>query len=57
MTHMHLQFTLRALFGWTTLFCGLAASAFAPSPYGTLSLAVVLLSLIAFWPWLFGHGG
>jgi hypothetical protein len=56
MTHMHLQFTLRALFGWTTLFCGLAASAFAPSPYGTLSLAVVLLSLIAFWPWLFGHG-
>jgi hypothetical protein len=57
MGHMRLQFTLRALFGWTTLFCGLAGSVFAPSPYGTLSLLNVLVSLIAFWPWMFGHGG
>ena len=57
MIPMRVQFTLRALFGWTTLSCGLAGSLFAPSPFGTLSLVVVLFGLIAFWPRLFGHGG
>jgi hypothetical protein len=54
---MRQQFTLRSLFGWTTLFCGLAGGMFAPTPYGMLSLLAVLLALIVFWPWLFGHGG
>ncbi len=54
---MRPQCTLRGLFGWTTLAGGLAAGVFGPSPYGFLSLLVVLIASIALWPWLFGRGG
>jgi hypothetical protein len=54
---MRRQFTLRALFGWTTLACGAAAGiALLQNPYGMIPLAVIAVAILALWPWMFGKG-
>jgi hypothetical protein len=49
------QFTLARLFAFVTLACALAAAGTRPD--GIIWLKIILLAMIALWPWLFGHGG
>jgi uncharacterized membrane protein YcaP (DUF421 family) len=49
------QFTLAMLLVYVTLACMFAAAIARPD--GIIWLTILLLAIIALWPWLYGHGG